>query len=64
MQKRSVKTKSGRMQSTYTTFRTISSAVKTDPQHWLHPGIDARAFAPKVSKYIKEIAAGIFTSGR
>lgn len=37
-------------QSSYGTFRTISS--KGDPRSWIHPGIRARRFAPRVREHI------------
>lgn len=48
-------------QTSYSTFRTISSSVKNDPRSWLHPGIKKRELAKKVEKYIKEVLPQIFS---
>jgi hypothetical protein len=55
----------------YMTFRTLSENVKrgaTDPatgqalQHWFHPGIRARQFAPETVRYVGRIARDIVAS--
>lgn len=48
------------MQSSYQTFRTISSRVRNAPEHWLHPGIEARNFAGEVQKFVRSIAGQVF----
>jgi len=56
-------------QSSYQTFRTISERVirgEKDEQgkatqHWYHPGVAARRFAPKVQKHVEKLAMGILT---
>lgn len=45
-------------QSSYTTFRTISSRQR-DPRSWMHPGITARHFATRVQDKISGILAKV-----
>lgn len=63
------KTRTGKVvtQSSYQTFRMISSRVRNAPQHWQHPGIEARQFAVKVQDFVRSIAGQVFqdsTKGR
>lgn len=48
-------------QSQYTTFRVISSKVSRGPQHWMHPGIQAKHFIRRldadVGKMLGEFVA-------
>lgn len=46
-------------QSSYTTFRTISTHSNEPGKHWIHPGIKARRFAPRVQKHVEKIASRI-----
>ncbi|HEY5553009.1 MAG TPA: hypothetical protein VIK52_14045 [Opitutaceae bacterium] len=46
----------------YTTFRTLSEKVKRADEHWLHPGIQARAFASDTVRYVGRIAKDIIAS--
>jgi hypothetical protein len=48
------------MQSSYQTFRTISSNVRNAPEHWRHPGIEARELAVKVQTFVGSIAGQVF----
>lgn len=49
--------KSGRLQTTgYTTFRRISAFTRDAARHWIHPGIKARRFAPRVQAHVEAIA--------
>ncbi|MDQ3171501.1 MAG: hypothetical protein M3Q55_15310 [Acidobacteriota bacterium] len=54
---RQEKTYAKATQSQYTTFRTISTrTAKTDPRSWMHPGTQAKHFAPRVQAYTSRIA--------
>lgn len=45
-------------QSQYTTFRTIATrGPDTDPRSWMHPGIAAKRFAPRVQQHVNKLAA-------
>lgn len=56
------------IQSSYQTFRTISSKVRNAPEHWQHPGIQARQLAVKVQDFVRSIAGQVIfdatSSGR
>lgn len=54
-------------QSSYTTFRRISSNSRNAKEHWLHPGIQARHFATKVQEEMGDMVKAVFapsTRGR
>lgn len=59
---RSQKTYARATQSSYSTFRTISSKVSRGEQHWMHPGIEARGFAKRVSDDVQRMMAS-FVAG-
>lgn len=47
-------------QSSYGTFRTISSNIfRRDPRSWMHPGIKARNFAPRVQNQIVSVLSEV-----
>jgi hypothetical protein len=64
---RKEKTYESATQSSYQTFRTISEGVirgEVDEkgkakQHWFHPGISARRFAPRVQKHLEKISMSL-----
>lgn len=64
---RQQKTYSKATQSQYTTFRTISVHTNEPGKHWVHPGLRARRFAPKVRDYANKISLALMVeamSGR
>lgn len=46
-------------QSHYTTFRTISQHTNDPERHWIHPGIRAKRFAPRVQQHVSKMATAI-----
>lgn len=52
----------GKQSGGYTTFRTISRNSSAEGKHWVHPGIKARRFAPKVKAHIDKIAMGVLNN--
>jgi len=56
---RQQKTYAKATQSSYTTFRRISSKVSSGENHWMHPGIRARELAPRVQREIGPIVKSL-----
>lgn len=66
---RQQKTYAKASQSSYTTFRMISTNVRNGKAHWIHPGIQARRLAEKVQADIGKmlgefVATSMSTGGR
>jgi hypothetical protein len=59
---REEKTYKSATQSSYTTFRRISSNVRRGKEHWLHPGIKAKNFFPKAQREIEGIVRSTLAS--
>lgn len=55
---RNEKTYDSATQSSYFTFRTISTKSR-DPRSWMHPGIAPKHFAERTTQHLETIVAGV-----
>lgn len=59
---RKEKTYQNATQSSYQTFRTISMHSNEPGKHWVHPGIKAKRFAPRVQAHAEKIATSLIAA--